>query len=717
MIRLLCSLLLVITIVCAQQKRPRIALVLEGGAALGFAHVGVLEWLEANRIPIDMIAGSSMGGLIGGLYAAGHSPKEIRDIARQSDWEMLVGGDTAFRDLAYRRKEDRLAFPNRIELGVSKGLQLPAGFNEGHQIGLMLSRLTIGYPSLKSFDELPTPFRCVSVDLVSGKSKVWDSGPMNEALRSTMSIPALFSPVRKGNGIYVDGGLLDNLPVDVAKRMGADLIIAVHLSKGPVDPKLIGSLVDVMGRSVSVVIGASEMRTISMADVVLVAELEKFNLTDYHKSEEITAAGTAAAELKANVLRRFALDDSEFARFQTARQARVRKAPADAPKFVSVIGASDATNEAVRQRLAEVVKERLDTAKLENELTKVIGLGPLASLSYQQSIRNGETGLEVHATHKSGGPVYLTPGFEINGIDTSDTRFSLGARITWLNFLGYRGEWRNDLWFGSRFGVSSEFYRPIRPNSRFFIAPRLFVDSNPFDLYVQGNPLASYRLRQQGAWLDSGMTLNRFSEIRLGFQFNFYKATQRIGPPVLENVSFHRHGLSLRYRYEGQDDAIVARRGWRIYSRAEHFPTLGNSLAEVRTGLAQSISKQNSLIAGVATASLIGPRTDPFQSFNLGGPQLLGSYGLNEILARNYALATVGLLHEVKSQPNLLGSKVYLAGLIQGGRTYDIFDDLRYPVNGTGAVILRTLFGPVFIGASYGDRGHRKWFFGLGKLF
>ena len=158
------------------KKRTRIGLAIEGGAALGFAHIGVLEWLEANRIPVDMLAGTSMGGLIGALYSAGYTPKEIRAIASDTDWQMLVGEDISFRDLSYRRKEDRIAFPNRLELGLKGGLNLPAGFNDGHQIGLMLSRLTLGYPSLKSFDELPTPFRCVSVDLVSGAGKVWDSG-------------------------------------------------------------------------------------------------------------------------------------------------------------------------------------------------------------------------------------------------------------------------------------------------------------------------------------------------------------------------------------------------------------------------------------------------------------------------------------------------------------------------------------------------------------
>jgi len=717
--RLLFLLCLVATL-GAQQKRPKIALVFEGGAALGFAHVGVLDWLEANRIPIDMVAGASMGGLIGGLYSAGYTPAEIRKIANEADWAALLGGETKFRELSFRRKEDRLAFPNRIELGVSKGgLQLPASFNEGHEIGLMLSRLTLGYPSLKSFDEMPTPFRCVSVDLVSGKNKVWNSGLLNEALRSTMSIPAMFSPVRKGGGIYVDGGLLDNLPVDVARQMGADIVIAVHLNKGPVDPKTISSLFEVMSRSVSVVMGASEMRTISQADVVLVADLAKYSITDYAKNAEIVEVGKQAAEGKANLLRRFAMEEKEYEDFQRVRSSRIRKIPMDAPKFISVLGADSHTAESVRERLVALVDQKVSPAKFEAELTKIVGLGRFASLGYQQSIKDGQSGLEVTATPKPGGPVFLTPGVEFNGVDATDTRFAIGGRITWIDFWGFRSELRSDVWFGSRFGASSELYKPFRPNSRFFIAPRVYVESNPFDLYLSGDPVSSYRLRQQGAAMDTGITINRFSELRLGYQFNWYKANQRMGPPIpqLTTLGFRRDALVLRYAYEGQDEAIVARRGLRIRARSEYYPAYGSSLVELNTVFALPVSKQNSLIAGFAGGSLVGPLSSSLLTFTLGGPQRLGAYGINEILARNYAIGTFGILHEVKSQPSLLGSKVFLTGFVQGARTYDLFRDLRYPVNATGSIVLRTLFGPLFLGGSIGDRGHRKWFFGVGRLF
>jgi NTE family protein len=705
----------------AQQRRPKVGLVLEGGAALGFAHIGVLEWFEQNRIPIDAIAGTSMGGLIGGLYAAGHTPQEIREIAKTANWQELLGGETNFRDLAYRRKEDKLAYPTRIELGLKGGLVLPAGFNEGHSIGLLLSRNMAGYPELQSFDELPTPFRCVAVDLVAGNTKVWERGYLSEALRSTMSLPAVFSPVRKEKGIYVDGGLLNNLPVDVARKMGVDIVVAVHLSKGPVDPKKIASLVDVLGRSISVVVGAAEMRTIQSADVVLVADLASYSTTDYGKNQQIADAGLAAAEAKGNLLRRFALEDSDYLAFQAARRQRVRK-PAPKPEFVEVTGSGGITDPSVRERLNSLVARGVDRKDFERDLTQIVGLGRLASLHYVRVEKGGKSGLLVVADPKPSGPIFVLPLAEINGVDTTNTRFSLSARITWLDFWGFRSEWRNDVSFGARFAAVSEVYKPLRPNSKFFVAPRVYVDSNAFDFYLGNSPVAEYRLRTQGFGFDGGLNLNRFSELRLGYSTNWISANQRVGAPILDRLETRRDAVSLRYNYEGQDDPVVARRGWRINARVEYYPDRENlitnyGLGEARLVHYQPVSQQNSLLMGVSGGGVAGPPRSAFLTYSLGGPTRLGAYGVNEILARSYVLGTFGLLHEVKRQPSLLGSKVFLAGFAQTARVDGYDRSTSLPLSVTGAVVLKSLIGPVFVGGSVGDAGHRRWFFGVGRFF
>src|SRR6476620_3733191 len=206
-------------------KRASIGLALEGGGALGLAHIGVLRWFEDHHIPVDYIAGTSMGGLVGGLYATGRSPRELEQIVAAQSWDIIIGGQTPYEDLSYRRKEDFRDYPTFIQLGLKKGLSLPAGLNAGHQISLLIDRETLPYAELKSFDDLPIPYRCVATDLVSGKEVVFSDGSLPLAMRATMSIPGWFNPVRRDNQVLVDGALVGNLPTDVVRKMGAEVVI------------------------------------------------------------------------------------------------------------------------------------------------------------------------------------------------------------------------------------------------------------------------------------------------------------------------------------------------------------------------------------------------------------------------------------------------------------------------------------------------------------
>ena len=235
---LLTSIVLMLSIVSAaaqgqpsKSQRPTVGLVLQGGGALGLAHVGVITWLEEHHIPIDYIAGTSMGGLVGGVYATGHNAAEMRQIVNGIPWDEVIGGRTPFDDLSFRRKEDVRDYPNSLEFGLRKGVQFPAGLNTGQQVSLVLDKIALPYSEIKSFNDLPTPFVCVATDLVSGKPEVFRSGSLSLALRSTMSLPGIFTPVRTKDAIYTDGGLLQNIPVEVAKQMGADLTLAIHLAE------------------------------------------------------------------------------------------------------------------------------------------------------------------------------------------------------------------------------------------------------------------------------------------------------------------------------------------------------------------------------------------------------------------------------------------------------------------------------------------------------
>ena len=479
-----------------EDARPRIGLVLEGGGALGLAHVGVLQWFQQHHIPVDAVAGTSMGALVGVLYSTGMSGDEIHEFFDQVDWNRALRNATPYTDLSFRRKEDKRDYPNTLEFGLKEGVSFPSGFNSGHQVGLILDRVALPYANLESFDQLPTPFRCVASDLVTGKATVFDHGSLAQALRATMSLPAIFSPVRDGDHVYVDGGLLDNLPVDVARRMGADIVIAVHLRTKPLDPKQSLSVFSVLQSAVSVVISVNELEGMEKADLLITVPTEDFTSTDYEAAKAIMTAGFAAAEERSRVLSRFALPDSEWKEYLAERQARRRDVPV--PQFVEVTGTNPVIAKGIQKSLQGNAGKPVDISKLNQDMTEVTGLGRFDRAGFQMVEKNGQPGLLVHADEKSYAPPTLDPLVLIDGSDYEDVRFSLGARITLLDVGGFGSEWRNDVIVGSQYGVASEYHHPFNWGSHFFVAPRGFANAAPFDLYSNDVRVASYRQRNLG---------------------------------------------------------------------------------------------------------------------------------------------------------------------------------------------------------------------------
>src|SRR5271156_5884924 len=245
-------------------KRPTLGLVLEGGGALGLAHIGVITWMEEHRIPVNYVAGTSMGGLVGGIYATGRSPAEVKELINGIDWDQVLSGVTPFRDLSFRRKQDSHDFPGQLEFGLRDGLQFPSGFNTGQEVNLVLDSVALPYSEIASFNDLPIPFACVATDLVSGKRHIFRDGSLSLAMRSTMSLPGIFTPVRSGNHLYADGFLLDNLPVDVGKEMGPEVTLGIHLETAPLDPKTDLSSFGVLGQSISVMSAVNEIRSMEL---------------------------------------------------------------------------------------------------------------------------------------------------------------------------------------------------------------------------------------------------------------------------------------------------------------------------------------------------------------------------------------------------------------------------------------------------------------------
>jgi NTE family protein len=349
---------------------PKLGLVLEGGGALGLAHIGVITWMEEHRIPVSYVAGTSMGGLVGGIYATGRSPAEVRELIDGIDWDQVLSGVTPFRDLSYRRKQDAHEVPGGLEFGLRDGLHFPSGFNAGQEVNLVLDSVALPYSEIPSFNDLPIPFACVASDLVTGKPRVFRDGSLTLAMRSTMSLPGIFTPVRSGKHLYVDGFLLDNLPIDVAKQMGADVTLGIHLETAPMDPNTDLSSFGVLGQSISVMSAVNVMHSMEMADVLVTVPLQKYTTLDYNKADAIIKLGYDAAAAKATVLSAFSVSEAEWEEYLTQRNSRRKTAPT--PKFVEVVGAPPEMAKPMEKQLSPLVGTPVETKKIDQEMMTIV---------------------------------------------------------------------------------------------------------------------------------------------------------------------------------------------------------------------------------------------------------------------------------------------------------------------------------------------------------
>ena len=704
----------------AAPTRLRIGLALEGGGAKGLAHIGVLLWLEEHHIPVDYIAGTSMGGLVGGLYAMGMRPEEMRKLVGSLDWSQLLGGETPYQTLAYRRKEDRRDYPNSMVVGLKNGVRFPTGLNSGNRVSMELDQLTLPYSRLKSFDDLPVPFRCVGTDLVSGHEQVFDSGPMGRALRSTMSLPGIFSPVRRNGQVLADGGLLNNLPVDVVKAMGADIVIAVHLDTGKVRPKEARSLLDVAGRSIDVMIDTNELHSMLAADVLLSVDVSTYNTLDFDQAEKIVPKGYDAAKAKAAMLQRLSVNGTEWESYRAAVEAR-RLTPQVTPRFIEVEGVNPAESSEIQPSLAGFIGKPLEPAKLESALTRLTGDGRIESASYSIKQRGSEEGLLVSFTPMDYAPPAFYPASEVDGADLKDVRFTLGGRLSMLDVGGYRSEVRVDASVGSVYQLRAEYYHPFSPGSRWFVAPHGYMSNTGFNLFSRADLLSVYRLNRVAGGVDVGYEFGRFSEVRLGHDDGYFSANLQVGAPRLGTLHGRTGVTTLQYRMDRLDNPVIPRKGesvWTSFQWVDANPGAASAypVAETQIQLFRQVTKPASLFLCANGGTIFGRRQQGLPEFSLGGPLRLASYGVNELLTNQYFYFKAGYIHELVKLPTFIGKASYFTGAYEIGKVYGV-EPSRLPNDVVGGVTVVTVMGPVFIGTSWGDSGHRKAFFQLGKVF
>lgn len=717
-------------------SRPRIGLVLSGGSALGLSHIGVIRWFEEHRIPVDLVAGTSMGGLVGGLYAAGADSQAMREFVANTDWSIVFSPAAPFHELSYRRKEDRREFPNILELGLKGGISLPSGLSTGQEVGFVISRFAAPYAEMRSFDDLPTPFRCVATDLFSGTSVVLGDGDLSTALRATMSIPTFFSPVPYGNRLLVDGGLLNNLPVDVAKSMGAEITIAVQLIDPPAKQNSITSLLTVATRSLAIIIDSNARKSTDLADILIAPDYQSLKSTDFGKYADFDERGYEAAEKMKDKLLPLAVSEAEYQRFLADREAK-RRPKAFTPQDVEVVGPSDpSVARELRNTYGEpLIGKPVDPEEVQLALDRMVGRGVYQSASYTYVKQNGKDVLRIRTIPKPSAPPFMNTGVNIAGSEAGDTHFGFGARLTFLDAGRPGAEWRTDFTIGLNNSVTSEYYYLFK--KRFFLAPRAYVSTHREDLYEGNTRIYDLNFREYGFGGDIGLSGGRFNEVRLGYIFDNLRLRIATGIPVkgFENQRPLIQTARLKWSWDSQDSSVIPRHG--IHSVAEmrwnfwHNRCVGNNdlgcaeflggnqqfgTFEERLTIPKSFGNRYILLGTIAGGSTLGPEA-PIPAFSLGGPLRMSAFGIGQLRGDRYYYASATGFRAFSADPTSGLNRIYLT---LGFETANAFRDVSEQTpfyDGFAGVTAETRVGALLVGGALGNKGNHRFYFSLGRVF
>lgn len=713
------------------QERPKIGVAFGGGSAKGIAHVGVIRWFEEHRIPIDVAAGTSMGGLIGGCYATGMSAEELEQLLSTMNWDELFGASSfAFKNI--RRKTDARAYPSRLEFGLRRGFSPPTSLNSGEQVDLLIARVTAPYYGIATFDELPTPFRAVAVDLLSASQVVLDRGSLASAMRATMSLPLIFPPVEADGKILVDGGAMNNVPADVTRRMGADVVIAINVGDLSDRTDVSRTLFGLAGGTLSAMMRASTRAGLATADMVLDVPLAEKGLgsADWRRSKELIEEGYRAAEALKDQLLKYAVSEADYRTWLERRNAARRVTIPD-PAFVMFEGVVRSDEQRMKAAMARHVGQPLDIAQLELDLSELSGLDRYETVGWRLVPNQaGEVGLLVRARQKPNAPPFLMLGFTLENTTSDSFGVSLSAR--YLNFdLPFAGaELRIDGTVGSDPSLGMEWYQPLGRTPLFF-APFGGLARRTYNLIEDESVVARYDQTLLRAGANVGVNLGAFSDIRLGAYIGRLDANVKVGDPGLPALTGKETAADLIWRYNGQDSPVIPSRGVATAARVHYlfdgpvidpplptnrsseqltqFETVGTSFHAVR-------SDDRLFVAwGLGTSFDKSPLT--VSQFHLGQPFRLGAYDLGELKGDHYYLATVGYLYELGRLPDFLGGSVLTGAWLENGDAFNDWNKASFRTQAGFGLVADTLIGPVLLGGTIGFDGRWATYIAVGRLF
>lgn len=710
------------------KPRPKICLVLSGGGARGAAHVGVLKVLEEYRVPIDCVVGTSMGSLVGAAFATGMTLDEMDEIIGSISTELLFKEQPPRQELAMRRKEDDNSILVTPEIGVSNGeLKAGKGLVSGVQLETVLRRLTKakGY---FHFDELPIPYRAVATNLVTGKAVVFSEGELAQVMRASMSVPGAVAPATYNDMLLVDGMLTSNLPVQAARAMNPDIIIAVNVGTPLLKREQITGILGVSEQMLSILTEQNVHQSLALLtpDDILIdaSDLGDYTTGDFDRLPQIVPLGEVATRKMAGRLQALSIPREEYAALRRRQQivAVADNPPIDEIRFVNLKRVNPIAAQAV---MDTKVGEPVDQKVLDADMRRIYGTGDFEHVNYRFLEEPGRRVLAVEAVEKAWGPDYLRFGLGLSSDFTGDAYFNLLAsyRQTWLNSLG--AEWRNDVQFGRTSRFATEFYQPLEARNYFFVAPNASFERRQAWLYRDDDHIATYDISTGLVGFDLGSQFYRWGELRLGVVYGELRPTLDTGPELLSPGAsdIAQGAYKLRLIFDQMDNANFPRSGWRAGGNIyKSDTTLGAEDAYTKWDVDGSFAMSfgdHTFNFGAKAGDRVGsdplPRYDQFQ---WGGFAQMSGYATGQLVGQNLRFGRMMYYHRIMRGSLLDGA--YGGFSLETGKVGEPLvpgNDDDWHNSASIFIGSDTPIGPAYLGYGRVDDGNDAFYFYLGKPY
>ena len=597
--------ILIVPEASASAERPKVGLVLSGGGALGVAHVGVIQELERAGIRPDIVVGASMGAVVGGLYASGYTGDELERVVLGMDWDHIFS-DNPLRDgLSFRQKSDEVKFPVKPKLRVRDGaVQLPAGLVSDQNLLLALRGLVRSQGNVASFDDLAIPYRAVATDIETGAAIILDRGNLATAMRASMSVPGVFAAVERDGRLLVDGGMANNIPVDVARKMGADIVIVVALRTKLRSKDELASAVDVLGQTVSLLILKNEneqLATVGRRDILIEVDVQGYTAADFARSGELLEPGRVAAR-------------KHIGRFAALARplASMAAAPEPVIDFVKVVNDSPLDDSVIRARLTVETGKPLNTEALNKDLSAIYALGTFRNVDYDVIKEGGQTGLAVKAEKRPEGLGAIRLGLNLSNDFDGEAAYSISADYTASALSPLGAEARFEGVLGDRLRLFAEYFHPFDPLQEFFLIARADAQARDVRVYDDsGFALGEYRARYVLGGLDLGYQADSGTALRIGIERGVGEVELTEGTLIPNEFDIDVGQIIVSAGVDRLDSAFFPRNGARLLASYNNAMTeLGSAsdyeLLEGRAVGAVSFGKSTIIAAARAGTALAG---------------------------------------------------------------------------------------------------------------